>query len=220
MRKISSGELPERPKNPALADGLWRLTKRCLERNPRRRPKIAEVTSYLRRILTDRQGRAGVATANDTTLGSTREKELASRLASFVNHLVVTPIGLQDTHSSMHAYQPRRWYGLKNPSPECRYASDGACETKFRRCSQSIRGVELGELDTHEGVQSTPSGSRSLLRRIGFWVLSCGTPRVKDYQDDIPVSPAKHRPHVMINTSKGESFTVNGSGSDSFQRQG
>ena len=93
-----SGELPGRPKNPTLADGLWRLTKRCLERKTQRRPKIAEVTSYLRRILTGRQGGADVASvagANDTTLGRT----LSHRVFSCFR-------GSQDTRRSVRGLAP------------------------------------------------------------------------------------------------------------------
>jgi len=49
--KVMMGKRPKRPKDHILTDGLWRLTQRCLEENPRRRPGITEVVFYLRRTL-------------------------------------------------------------------------------------------------------------------------------------------------------------------------
>lgn len=45
------GKRPKRPKDRILPDGLWRITQRCLEENPRRRPGITEVIFHLRKTL-------------------------------------------------------------------------------------------------------------------------------------------------------------------------
>lgn len=55
--RISSGGRPKRPKNPIMTDELWKLTQRCLEQDPQRRPEIADVVRCLRKTLTVRRDR-------------------------------------------------------------------------------------------------------------------------------------------------------------------
>jgi hypothetical protein len=61
--QVLSGKRPGRPKNQIMTDRLWKLTQRCLERNPGRRPDIADIVRYLSSSLAVRQDRACVTNA-------------------------------------------------------------------------------------------------------------------------------------------------------------
>jgi serine/threonine protein kinase len=61
VAKVLLGARPERPNNPMMTDELWDLTRRCLEEDPRRRPEIVDVVSYLRAAMVTQKGRVCVA---------------------------------------------------------------------------------------------------------------------------------------------------------------
>ena len=191
-----TGERPERPKDPILTDGLWGLTKRCLEENPRRRPEIAEVISYLRTLASreDCRDAADVTTVDGTTLGSTRECVLLYGGFTSINPFEIMLTRFKDVCCPTHAYQ------------------------FWRRCKSEKSPPENGPAsDTHDCAQTTAPGSRSLLRRAVFWLLNCGMPSAQDLQDDIPVQFTEHRPHNLENASEGENSTVDRSRPGSYQ---
>ena len=143
--KVMMGKRPERPKDQILTNGLWTLTKRCLEGDPQRRPEITEVIYYLRKTLTSLQDYADgsdLATSDDTTLGSAQKRELLYRTSSFINSFEVTPIGSKDTCCSIPGCQLWRRCKSKRLLSENRPTSD------------SIGSVKSREPDTREGGQS------------------------------------------------------------------
>ena len=54
---VLSGKRPARPTDPSLTDDLWDMTKRCWNKEPHRRPDIAQVVLCLRKNSL-RRGRA------------------------------------------------------------------------------------------------------------------------------------------------------------------
>ena len=81
------GKRPERPKDPILTNELWVLTQRCLDQDPQRRPEITEVVCDLQEALISRQDRtnvADVARVDDTSSGSTKQREPPRRTPSFI----------------------------------------------------------------------------------------------------------------------------------------
>ena len=70
-----------------LTDPLWDLTYCCMEQDPRRRPEITKVARDLQGTLVAREDLADVTDtwgADDTTLGSVREREPSCRASSLV----------------------------------------------------------------------------------------------------------------------------------------
>ena len=47
MLAIVGGDRPPRPTHPALTDGLWALTKRCWNKEPRLRPPVLRISCSL-----------------------------------------------------------------------------------------------------------------------------------------------------------------------------
>jgi len=74
---VLSGNRPDRPTDPGLNDDLWDLTVYCWDHDPRRRPDISEVVQHLRTL-------SARAELDGTTLGSTRQEEIASGEFSFI----------------------------------------------------------------------------------------------------------------------------------------
>lgn len=48
------GKRPSRPTHPTFTGGLWGLTQRCWDQDPRRRPEIPEVLGVLRSLSVSR----------------------------------------------------------------------------------------------------------------------------------------------------------------------
>jgi len=185
MAKILLGERPERPKVPILTDRLWDLIQRCLERNPRRRPGIADVIRNLRGALVDRQrDYADLAKTNDTRLWTAGPQDLVHRASSFVTPSEVVPTGLKGTSTFVYRLLGRR--RLNEPLPEGPefngvrgIESDKACGIRSED-SHGIHRIELVELGAPVVVQPTFPHLRDLLQRIGCWLLNSSTPSAQD----------------------------------------
>jgi len=91
---VLSGNRPNRPTDPSLNDDLWDLAKQCWEHDPRRRPEISEVVQRLRTL-------SAHAEMVDSTLGSTRQEEMASGEFSFIHSSTAILSELEGSH-----YQP------------------------------------------------------------------------------------------------------------------
>lgn len=160
---------------------------------------------------------ADVTTVDGTTLGSTRECVLLYSGFTSISPFEITLTGFKDTCCPTHAYQFwRRCKWEKSPSKKGPDA-DGIYNVKSREGWESVYCMELGESDTHGCAQTTAPGSRSLVRRAVFWLLNCGMPSAQDHQDEIPVQLTEHRPHNLVNASKGENSTVDRSQPGSYQ---
>lgn len=154
VMKVMMGKRPPRPKDPIVTDGLWSLTQRCLEENPRLRPEIAEVTSYLRNALAGRQDYADtpdVVAVDDTALGRTRERKLY-RTSRSISSFEGIPIGSKAICLSAHGYRLWRRYKLKRPPSENESTSDCACSMEFRGRWES---------DTRESIKKIRFPKRS-----------------------------------------------------------
>ena len=154
------GDRPGRPKDPILTNRLWVLTQRCLAQDPRQRPEIMEVVCDLREASVIRQdctNAADVARVDDTTSGSTKQREPPRRTPSFITPFEVTLTGLKG--SRYWILLRRFWRRLmpKKSSPESKPASGR----------------------TH----SFRSSSRDLLGRASCQLLTCGSPPVQDHYD-------------------------------------
>lgn len=222
VAKVLLGELPKRPNDSILTDGLWDLTRRCLDQNPRQRPEITEVVLYLRRVLAIRQDRADSTDANkdDMNVGCICPWGQFYRASSSINSSEIIPTGFKDTNHSMPLYRLRRPCELKKASSEPGYAFDSDRSIYSKELWDSPQHTELGGSESHQTVKIAPYGSRNVLRR-SFLSLGCGVSSVEDHQDDMPVLSAEQRPHTTVDTSKGSvSSSVNGSRSNSRQWKG
>ena len=186
MARILLGERPERPKGPILSDGLWGLTRRCLDQNPRRRPDIMVVLCYLRRVLVDQQRYAGVTDifkTGDATLENTRPMMFLSRASPSIIPFGITPTVWKGTYCSTLAYRLWGRHKLTKSSPRSDPDSDDTRSTKSKESWVSLYGMKPGDSNAHDGVRSTPSGSRDLPQRTDFHLPICGMSSTKDHHD-------------------------------------
>ena len=181
--KVLLGERPERPKDPTLTDELWDLVRQCLEQDPRRRPEITGVISDLERALAVRRDSTDVEEVHATTLENTRQREPSYRASSFIAPFQAILTGLEGTRSWILTCQLWQRCKLKRASPESEHTSDTTCGVEPNQPRHSLRGIELGNLDALTSVRLTSSSSHSLLRRVGFWILSCGVLCAHDRDD-------------------------------------
>jgi len=160
--KVLSGERPQRPKDPELTNKIWGLTTRCLERNPQRRPDIAEVVCGLQEALAvrqlDRVGFAGISKAG-------------------VKHLGGLKGALMHVRPLLGHCKP------KNNNPEPWPASNEACGIKSSESGNVHHLIRLGGLGTSVVVQSSSSRSRGILRRAASWLLNCNVPSTEDHRN-------------------------------------
>lgn len=183
--KVLSGERPERPRDPTLTDGLWDMTQRCLDQDPRRRPEITEVVCELSRLLVTRQDHtdaADITRAGDIALGGTKQWEPPYHVSSTAIPFQDTPAGSKGTRSPIFAWRLRRRHKLKT-SIESLPASDRVCDIKSEESSHRLRRIKLGDLTVPMGVQFTPSDFRGSLRRAGLWLLTCGASFAQNHRN-------------------------------------
>jgi len=159
MAKILLGERPERPNDRVLTDGLWVITQRCLDRNPRQRPEITNVVCYLREVSADAPN---ITKAGDMTFGSPRTRDLLCHSSEF-RVCGLAPTGRGSTHPPMFAYRLWRRYKPNKVSP-----GSGAKE----RSLYGLHPTRLEEEGTYDGSQSTHPGSIGLLRGTSFRLLN------------------------------------------------
>ena len=184
--KVLSGERPERPEDLILTDGLWGLTQRCLDQDPRQRPEITGMACDLRRALVAQQDHADatdVARAKGTTLGETRRWEPPCRATSFTTPFQVALGGLKVTCPPVFA---RRVWGPCKPKRtplEPGPASDRAYGIKSGESRHHFHCVKLGDLGAPMGVQFTPSDFRSSWRRTCLWPSTCGASSARDHSN-------------------------------------
>lgn len=175
------GERPERPKDPVLTDGLWDLTRRCLEHNPQHRPEITDVVDDLREALVDRKeyvNVADVARSDGGTSGSIRHSSYCS---SFIPSHEGAHTGLNRLCCSMLPYRLWRCWKPIKFSPEPWTASDRAHSIVSKGSGHSLCSIrQLGELCMSVGVRSTPYDSRKLLRMVCSWLLNRGASSTQD----------------------------------------
>jgi len=222
MAKVLLGELPKRPNVSILTDGLWDLTRRCLDQNPRQRPETAEVVRYLRGALVVRQDHADFTDTNmdDANVGCICPWGSFYRASSSITPSRITPTGFEGPHCPTPPYRLWRRCDLENTPPEPGHAFDRDCSIDSKVLWNSSQRTDFGGPEIHPPVQFTPCGSHSVLRR-SLLMLGCGVPSAEDYQDDMPILSAEQRPHITVDASKGRvSSSVNGSGSNSHQWEG
>lgn len=180
VAKVLSGERPERPTDPGLTNKLWALTKRCLERNPRRRPGIAGAVGDLQKALVSRRRDyvdiADNVRIEDATFGSTLQQGLLYRASSYFTPPEVAPTVFQGT--SIFA---RRFLGRRTPNrPLPEAASDTASSIGSSGSGDNLHLISAGGSGTRVVGQFTPSRSRDFLRRTGSWFMSLGGPSAQD----------------------------------------
>ena len=186
--KVLLGERPKRPKDPVLIDGLWDLTQRCLDQNPRRRPEISEIVRYLQGDLILQKDHV-----DEETSGNTQQWGSSPCASSFIAPPEVTPTRSKGTRRSMLAYRPWRRCKL-NKSSEFVSASDTAYDIKSKGSGHSLHHIKFGASDTPVGVQPTPSGSgsRGLLQRAICWISArARAPPAWDHHSCPSSSPEK-----------------------------
>lgn len=198
--RVLLGKRPERPKDTNLTNGLWSLTQRCLEQDPRRRPDMTEVVRYLQRTLTaqrDRADSAAAAKAGNANSGSTPWRGVLHRASSFITRCGTRPTGSKGTRRSMFTYRPWKRRGLDQPLPGALLASDKA-RIESEESGHSFHRITLEELGTPIVMQSTSPRSRNFLQRAGSWLLKLGAP-----------TPPTQDHHSHPDNSSGKQGTAN-----------
>lgn len=163
VAKVLSGERPERPKDRAVTQELWALTRRCLEENPERRPEIREVIYYLRKVLANRKdGLCGAkANVDDAVVGGAHPWR-----CSFVLPSRGGPKNTRSVPSQLS------WpWELEKVNPQAVYKTHLISSLRSKESWQSLECRPSGN---KRRMRNVPSGLSGLLRRALVWFLDRG----------------------------------------------